>query len=228
MRYRMFAILALTLGLCACAVDADVSGARRVYIDEPVQRLSAPDIYVRPVNQPLMPQSVLFIPFRINTSVDRVNHLEMELSRVFWQTWLAAGVSPVLAFDESGSWRGENDAVERARAAGADLAVGGEITYLLFGGTEGRTAVSLRLNILDAATGELLWSMAHSGHMAQGPTRDYVFFSQHSRMPGDPMQAILSTLAVEMAQPVKLWNQPAPPVQEQEQAQEPAKPSPLG
>lgn len=231
MRYAVLPILALAAMflLSACAVDADLSGPRRVYIDEPVERPDGPEIYVQPMNRPLMPQTVLFIPFRINPSVDQADFLETELSRTFWRTWLAAGVSPVLAFDEGRAWRGEDDAVSRARKAGADLAVSGEITYLMFGGTTGQTAVSLRLYVLDAATGTLLWSMAHAGHVAMGPSRDYIFFTQHSRMPADPMHVILTTLAHEMAQPVRFWNNPVPEDQDEEKAaEEIPPPSPLG
>ncbi len=35
----------------------------------------------------------------------------------------------------------------RARAAGFDLAVGGEFTYLLFGGSAGTSSVCLRFDI---------------------------------------------------------------------------------
>jgi hypothetical protein len=37
--------------------------------------------------------------------------------------------------------------VARARAAGFDLAVGGEFTYLLFGGSAGTSSVCLRFDI---------------------------------------------------------------------------------
>jgi len=233
MRYALLPLMllaALTV-LPGCALDADVSGPKRVYIDEPVERPEGPEIYVRPMNQPLMPQTVLFVPFRINPSMDKADFLEQELSRTFWRTWLAAGVSPVLAFDQGKAFRSEEDAVARARAAGAELAVSGEITYLMFGGTAGQTAVSLRLYVLDADTGELLWSMAHAGHLAQGPSRDYVFFTQKSRMPADPMHVILTTLAHEMAQPVRVWNNPVyeEPADSKEKAvEEVPAPSPLG
>jgi hypothetical protein len=190
--------------------------------------MNEPDVYVRPVNRPLMPQRMLFIPFRITQPMEKTDYLETELSRTFWRAWLSAGVSPVLAFDESGAWRGRKDAVERARAAGADLAVGGEITYLMFGGTEGRTAVSLRLNVLDAATGEMLWSMAHAGQIERGQTRDFVFFTQRSRLPADPMHAVLTTLAFETAKPVRFWNRPAPEPEQDESVEEEQEASPLG
>jgi hypothetical protein len=205
-----------------------MSGPRRVYVDQPVEQMAAPDIYIRPVNRPLMSQTILFIPFRISQAMEKTDLLEMELSRVFWRTWLAAGVSPVLAFDENGAWNGRQDAVERARAAGADLVAGGEITYLMFGGTEGRTAVSLRLSVIDAASGELLWSMAHAGQMQPGPTRDFVFFTQRSRMPADPTYAVMTTLAHETALPVRDWNRPAPEPEQEESAEEQPAPAPLG
>jgi hypothetical protein len=134
-----------------------------------------------------------------------------EMSRVFWQSWLRERVFPGLAFAEGQTWRGPDQAMHLADGS-ADLLVGGEITHVMFGGSSGTTQVSLRLEIYDAAAGTLLWSMAHSGEMRNAQTRDFILLTKKSRLPAEPVQAIMAALAEDMGAPVAAWNhgQPEP------------------
>ncbi|MDY7001998.1 MAG: hypothetical protein SVS15_09495, partial [Thermodesulfobacteriota bacterium] len=154
--------LVLALGLVSCALEMDLSGKPTLYLDEWVNRPITPEIYVRPENTPLQPQSAVFFPFRVRQDMDNARFIGVELSRVFQQTWLKERVFDTLAFVEDHTWSGPQQALEQVRRTDADLVVGGEITYLLFGGSAGETAVSLRLSVYDAATGDLIWSMAHA------------------------------------------------------------------
>jgi hypothetical protein len=219
------------LAAAACAVDAGLTRPPTVYVDEWVERPSHPDFYISPANLPLTPRTALFIPFAMRQPMDNRPYLEQELSRAFWRVWLAEQVSPALVFDEGGSWKGPEDAAARARAKGADLAVGGEITYAMFGGTMGETAISVRIQVVDAAGGQPLWSMAHAGSMKPIRSSDYILFTRRSRMPSDPVHLIMTALAKDTAEPVREWNwaktryrqehpeeQPASPLAEAERA----------
>jgi hypothetical protein len=93
-----------------------------------------------------------------------------------------------------------------ARDAGADLAVGGRITSVIFGGTAGQTSVAVEIEIHDALTGEMLWSMSHSGQMTAGMSSDWILFTRKNRLPQSPEHAIMTALASDLAGPVRLWN----------------------
>jgi len=213
----------LALGLASCALEMDLSGKPTLYVDEWVNRPFMPEIYVRPENTPLQPQRAVFLPFRVRQDVDNAGFIGVELSRVFHQTWLKDRVFDTLAFAEDRVWSGPEEALEYVRRTGADLVVGGEITYLMFGGSAGETSVSLRLSVYDAATGDLIWSMAHAGQMRAGLTGDYILLDKKSRLPAEPVQAVIQALARDMGKPVRRWNFGL-----DKKRNTPAGPSPLG
>ncbi|NJB67602.1 hypothetical protein GGQ74_001242 [Desulfobaculum xiamenense] len=199
------ALAASLLLLSACAADFDLSGPGDVYIDEAGSR-SDVQIMIRPENRPMRPLTAVLVPFRVMQRVDEPQHLGRELTRVLWQRWLQDKVFPALIFAEDAQWYTAEDAQPLAMVANTDLIVGGEITNIMFGGTQGETIISLRLEIHDAATGTLVWSMAQTGQIAPGRTRDFVFFTQHDRLPIAPVQAIMNALAADMGKPVRHWN----------------------
>lgn len=214
----------LTLFLGACAANVQLAQKPVLYVDEWVSRPD-PSIYVRPENSPISPLTAVMVPLRVAQSMDMRHEVGRGVTRVLWQTWLADKVFPGLAYDEQNAWTGPEEALRRLSRSGADLVIGGTITNIMFGGTAGESTISLTLDIYDARTGSLLWSMAHAGAMANAPTMDYILLDRVSRLPDDPMHAIVTVLAHELGEPVKLWNQPPPP--EPDEDAEPA-PKPLG
>lgn len=204
------ALLALvaTLPLLSCAVEGDFANPPTLYVDEMVNRAWQPEIYVEPRNPPMQPLTAVLFPLKIRQQYSNAGPLSEEMTRVLWNVWLKKRVFPGLAFARGETWRGPEQAV--AKAGGADLIVGGDITNLMFGGASGTTDVSLRLEIYDAATGTLLWSMAHAGQMRGAQTGDFVLVTKKSRLPAEPVQAIMEALASDMAAPVQRWNNGQP------------------
>lgn len=199
-------LLAPVLFLTACAVSPDLAQPPTVYVDEFVHRDFFPQSTVTPASKPMVPQTALFFPLANRLGMRDAAHVSKELSRVFWGRWLNLKVFDTLPFAENEPWKDPAAAVARARAAGFDLAVGGEFTYLLFGGSTGTSTVALRLDIYDAASGELLWSMAHAGTMSADLTRDYFILAVKNRLPAEPVTAIVSALAEDLGKPVRDWN----------------------
>lgn len=204
--------LAACLSLSACAVQADLANTPTLYVDEPVARAWTPQISLRPENPPLQPLNAVLFPFHIRQAFSYRAQISEELTRVFWNTWLEKRVFPGLAFAQGEKWRKPGPAMDTTWSTGADLAVGGEITHIMFGGASGTTEISLRVDIYDAATGTLLWSMAHSGQLRNAKTGDYIVLTKKSRLPTEPTGAVMAALARDMAGPVKDWNhgQPEP------------------
>jgi len=205
-RRAVFLLLAPVLLLAACAVSPDLAQPPTVYVDEYVHRDFFPQITLAPANAPMQPQTALFFPLANRLQMRNAAHVGRELSRVFWGSWLKLKVFDTLPFLDNEPWKDSATAVARARAAGFDLAVGGEFTYLLFGGSAGTSTVSLRLEIYDTASGELIWSMAHAGSMSADLTRDYFLFATKNRLPTEPVSAIVAALAEDLGKPVREWN----------------------
>lgn len=211
---------AAVIVLAGCAVDASLSNTPTVYVDERVSRPFNPEIYLEPREAPLEPLSAVLVPLRLLPHYRNADQISTELTRAIWNAWLRERVFPALAYDTSHAWRGPGSHLGKAAAQGADLLIGGEITRLMFGGTAGNTEIAIRLEAYDAATGALVWSMAHSGSMSAGMTKDWVLFTKKSRLPYSPEHHIMTTLAEDVAEPLKDWNHGQP-------EEDPEAPSPL-
>jgi len=166
-------------------------------------------VTVRPKSSSMQEYSALFIPFRVEQHMADNRHHGREIMRVFWADWTSKSMFPIMVFDDTLYYRSPEEAVRLARQKGADLAVTGVVTYLLHGGTQSDTAASLRVEVYDAATGYLVWSMEQAGRMEAQSVEDYIFFARKTRLPMDPMYAVLTEIADNMARPVLKWNAPA-------------------
>ncbi|MGE4299222.1 MAG: hypothetical protein AB7E47_14485 [Desulfovibrionaceae bacterium] len=185
--------------------NLDLSGRATRYVDEQVQLPARPDILVHPATSLMRPPSAVFFPLRVLQDMPDRQHMGREIGRVFWKTWLRGQVFPTFEYAQDAPWNGAAKALATARAMGAELAVGGDITYLYASGTAGDSEMAMRLEIYDVASGELIWSMEHSGMMTERITQDYILFMQKSRLPASPLYAITSAIATDMAAPVKEW-----------------------
>ncbi len=205
------ALVGLALSTAGCygpvEVDADIGSTANVSVEEFVERPWQPQVFLHPQEKsPPRPLNALFFPFRLRQSMGNAGFYGREIARMFWQTWLREKVFPAVEFMENSAWKGGAAAVAEARARGADLAVGGEITQFMSGGTVGDSNLAIRLEIYDAVSGALIWSVAHAGQMRNRTTQDYILFTKTSKLPADPLYAITSALAWDLSKPVKEWN----------------------
>ena len=207
-----------TLCLAGCSsvgldMDADVSGSAASkpihYSDARVDAMDAPLIRVPPKDGPRRAPTALLLAPRMLQPMQGGKYLAAEVGRVLWQGFLEEEVFPILEYSEHTQWTERSQALSRARARAADLAVAVEITYLLAGGTQGESALGLRLYVYDTGSGMLLWSMEHAGRMTNSPDRDFIFYQDRTRMPMEPLYAVTMALARDMARPIKAWAQPA-------------------
>jgi len=204
--------LVAALGLAACSstapggVTADFTSVPTLYVNQMVDRAWNPEIYVQPRQAPLEPLTAVLVPLRMRANYSNAQVLSEELTRVMWNTWLQQQVFPGLVMLEGEKWRGAQGIMTMQAASGADLVIGGEITHLMFGGTAGDTEMSVRLEVYDAATGDLIWSMAHAGRMSVGLTQDYVLVQKKNRLPASPILAVAQALARDMGDPMRNWN----------------------
>ncbi|MHC1791467.1 hypothetical protein [Solidesulfovibrio sp.] len=198
-------LAAAALIAAGCAVQPKLTDKHAVYVDAWTKR-NNPEVYVEPLKAPPVPVSALIAPFQVTQDIANAQELGEQLTRVVWQTWTRDRVFPKLLYEANLRNASTPQAVALARKMGLDVVVVGKFTYVMSGGTRGDSGVSLTFDIIDARSGERLWSMAHSGMMQTGLTEDYVIFARQNRMPAEPLSAITGTLAMDMGGPVTNWN----------------------
>ncbi|GAB6036957.1 lipoprotein [Fundidesulfovibrio butyratiphilus] len=233
---RIAIVLALATALAACAFDPKLTEQSTLYVDAWVKR-NNPAVYVQPMNAPSRPFKALIVPFKVQQDILSARDLGKQLTEVFWQIWSRDGVFPACYYEQGVDNVTPEQAVLMARDRGADCAVVGRIGYLLAGGTQSDSAISLSVEIFDVNTGQRIWSMAHAGRMEPGKADDFILFTRKTRMPMDPLWAIMTGLAADLGGPVKNWNYgmqykqagatPAPVSIPQEQAPPPPPKKPL-
>lgn len=211
----------LLVGCGPVEIQGDITENVSVSVEEMVHRPWKAQVYVFPKESPQRPPTAVFFPFLIRQQIDSPDYYGREIGRFFWQEWLAQRVFPVFEYMEHTPWRGGDAAVAAARAKGADYAVGGEVTHMIAGGTLGETQLALRLYIYDAGTGDLVWSLAHSGQMKNRGMQDYVLIKKYSKMPPDPLYAVIRALAIDLSVPVNNWLNPIKREFEQKEQNQP-------
>ena len=161
---------------------------------------------MEPQKAPPVPVSALIVPFQVTQDIPYGQDLGEQLTRVVWQTWTRDRVFPKLLYEANLKNASTPQAVALARKMGIDTVVVGKFTYIMSGGSRGSSGVSFTFDVIDARSGERLWSMAHGGTMETGLTEDYILFLRKNRMPTEPLSAITATLAMDMGSPITNWN----------------------
>lgn len=207
-RFPLFLLLLLLFtGGCATVgerVDFQVGSLPVVYVDEWTRR-DPPTVYVYPRDASGMEPSVYFVPFRVTQKITDPEMIGYTAARTVYNTWLSMELFSVMEFaPEHGPYRRDR-ALAMARARGADLLVGGFVTYYLTGGSTSESQVALQVEIYDTASGELVCSMAQSALMPARATRDYLIFATKTRLPSDPMYAMTRTVAQDMGGLLQGW-----------------------
>lgn len=182
----------------------DPSSKTTVYKDSWVQR-NPPEVHVQPLSAAPSDIRVLFVPFRVTQPMDNPTIFGFTTARTVWQTWLTMRIFPNLEFSGDDTPYRRDRAVQLARARGADLVIGGFVTYVYAGGTTGDSQIALQIEAHDAHSGQMVWSMAQSGMMPGPRTTDYFVFATKTRLPSDPLHAIVQVLASDMGRKIQDW-----------------------
>jgi hypothetical protein len=211
------ALLFCSLLLSSCSttnprvnMTGDAATPLQVQLNNWVRR-QEPQIYVRPDISPSSAPTALMVPLRITQEIRDPVSLSRNLSRTFWQAWLARRPFSVLEYAHDALPYEPGRALALGKRKGADLVVGGYITHYLDGGHTGSSSVSISIEIWECATGNLLWSLAHAGLLEKQSAHDFYLFQIRTRLPADPPAVILQLLAEEMGKIVSDWAHNTPP-----------------
>ena len=211
---RLFLCFALVLPAFAsgCAtmddrLSFDLASQPVFYRDQWARR-QPPLVYVQPAESADTQLTAVFLPFRVTQAITEPEVIGYTQARIVWQTWLSKRLFSVMEFAaDQGPFRRDR-AIALARAKGADLAIGGFVTYYYAGGSEWDSQVALQIEIYDTASGQLIWSMGQSALMPARTVNDYLIFATETRLPSDPMFALTKTMAEDMAEIIARWIPP--------------------
>lgn len=202
-------MLALTLALTACGhVDMAINDQPRIYRDAPIQRTPL-HISVQPQERTYAPVKALLYPPWVSQPNRDAKTVSKSLGRVLAQTWNGQQVFPVLVYDEDLVYRTPEKAVAAARARGADVVITSVVPYFYDGGGLDSSGASIRLEIRETKTGQVIFAMEQAASIEAHIVNDWVLWSQRTRLPASPMQAMFATMAQDMAVPLSSWL-PAP------------------
>lgn len=200
-------------------INIDLGSQPTVYRDQWARR-NPPQVYVRPQEMSGANPTALFVPFRVTQPISNPEMVGYSQARIFWQTWLSMQLFPAMEFDAAAGPFRRDKALALARGKGADLLIGGFVTYYYPGGTSGDSQVAVQLEIYDTASGQLVWSMAQSALMPAATTNDYLILAVKTRLPTDPMYALAKTMAQDMGLIIRSTMSPSGPGTRAQQADE--------
>ena len=210
-------VVVLLLGGCAAPTDdsyqtVNVTGnfgtPFQVQINNFVRR-QPPAIYVAPQSVLGRRPRALFVPLRATQQIGNPVSFSEMLSRQVWQVWLSHNAFQALEYAPQGAPFEPSRAIALARQKGAEMVVGGYINHYMDGGSGGSSSLSLSMEVYDARSGTLLWSMAQGGLMEARQVHDFYLFSIRERNPGDPSGFIARSLAWDMGREVLAWVDPS-------------------
>ncbi|XPV75274.1 MAG: hypothetical protein ACNI27_11585 [Desulfovibrio sp.] len=202
--YSMCIAMSLLIFTGCGHVKLSATSPPDIYVDAQVQK-SELVIAIKPQHRTLYPLKTLFYPLVITQDLPDRIVVGRELGRIVHSTWAQQNVFPTLSYDDSLAYRTPQQAIQQGRAVGADIVICAFMPYLYSGSTLDDTAMTLHIKIYDTARGMLIWDMMQSGRINETMPNDMIYFKAHTRIPDSPSYAILSTLASDMAIPLKQW-----------------------
>jgi len=200
------ALAALALAGCG-HVEPGVTQQTKIYHDAPVEK-SRLAVNVRPKAKLSESPQVLMYPFWVAQKMDNHMLVGRELGRIVHQTWTGLEVFQTLDYDPQLVYRGPEQAVSVARAAGADLVIVGIVPYLITGGSVDSSAVTLQIRVYETKGGNLLLSMDQSARVNAKRTQDWILFTIETRLSDSPLTEAIASMAADMAVPLKSWVPP--------------------
>ena len=215
--YKLVGVIFLTallLGIVACqSIDRkasiDFSKSNVWYKFVQVQRNKAV-VQIQPLDVAVAPPTALLLPLHISQAMGpgEASAASLAITRLVWNTWVKQEIFPILEYADSFAVYTTGQALALARAKGAEVLITGSIPYFIVGGPGGLNQISLHIEIYDVASGEMLWSISHGGLLQAKPQQDYIFFSQESKLPPDPLYAMVSAVAADIGVILRKWAHP--------------------
>ena len=206
--------VALIVLLSGCNMDTvdrrahiDFSTSNVVYKFEQVNR-GTPEIYIYPVGEALFPPNALMLPFPITQALGprEAEPMSKALTKILWQALVKEEAFPVLEYAENMHIYNQAQALGLARYKNADVLIVGTIPYVMAGGSGGVNKITVKLEVYDVQSGDLLWSIIQAGVLDAKPTQDYIFFTQKSKLPADYLYVVTEAVGSDLGKILHRWS----------------------
>jgi len=198
---KTWILCAVTLMFCGCATDPfDVNLYGLRYHDDAAVEVSELVEAVTPASMPDADLRALILPFALRQDIAVRKDVGREMADIFRLAWLQKRIFGTMEYDSSQPWPGLAEAMDQARAKGANILVSGNVSQYFEGSGTGRTSIGVTVEIHWVPDGTLIWSAAQSAAMEAGPDKDYVVVRSTRRLPEHPTYAVMRALAASMAE----------------------------
>ena len=201
----------LAFALLACdspsrRASVDLSRHSVVYKFEEVER-NRPNVYVYPTEGAVSAPTALMLPFPITQALGprEAEPMSKSLTRILWQAMVKEEGFSVLEYEENVTLYSLNQALYLARQKGADILITGNIPYVITGGSTGINQMVVHFEIYDVQSGDLIWSITHSGALNAKQSQDFIFFQRKSKLPTDSLYAVASALGSDIGRVMRDW-----------------------
>ena len=202
------------LGLLLVACDSpsrrasvDFSRHSVVYKFEEVER-NRPEVHIYPVDSAIYPPNALMLPFPVTQQLGprEAEPVSKSLTRILWQSMVKEEAFPVLEYAENVHIYSLTQALNLARAKGADVVITGSIPYMITGGSTGMNQLVVHMEVYDVHTTELVWSVTHSGALNAKASQDFILFQRRSKLPQDSLYTVAMALGSDLGKVLHDWS----------------------
>ena len=201
----------LAFALLACdspsrRASVDLSRHSVVYKFEEVGR-NRPNVYIYPTEGAVSAPTALMLPFPITQALGprEAEPMSKSLTRILWQAMVKEEGFSVLEYEENITLYSLNQALFLARQKGADILITGNIPYVITGGSTGINQMVVHFEIYDVQSGDLIWSITHSGALNAKQSQDFIFFQRKSKLPTDSLYAVATALGSDIGRVLRDW-----------------------
>lgn len=153
--------------------------------------------------------TALFVPLGLVQNSRDHQAISLGVSRLIYDTFLAEQTFAVLEYNDYVIPHRTEDMLPVAREKGADYLIGGIINQFYDGGAAGDSRFAVQLFVYQVESGDLMWSLHHSGVLPYKPDSDYALFKVKNRMPVNPMSTLISVVGGELATLLHYWTDQA-------------------
>lgn len=149
--------------------------------------------------------SALFVPLGLVQNNRDHEAISRGVSRLVYESFLQEQTFSALEYSDYIVPYHVEEMLPAAREKGADYLIGGLINQYYDGGETGESRFAMQLFVYQVDSGDLMWSLHHSGVLPYKPVADEGFFKIKNRMPVNPMTTLISAVGGELATLLHYW-----------------------
>lgn len=149
--------------------------------------------------------TALFVPLGLVQNNRDHEAISRGVSRLVYESFLQEQTFSALEYSDYVIPYRTEDMLPVAREKGAEYLIGGLINQYYDGGETGESRFAMQLFVYQVDSGDLMWSLNHSGVLPYSPDAHYGLYKVKNRMPVNPMTTLISAVGDELAMLLHYW-----------------------